>query len=251
MTIGIEKMESTSLMFELSHQERLKMLNMLKDNPMRLSELSKKLDVTTAEVSRHMERLVKARLVDKNGDNYYRLTSFAYMILTEFSNIEYLTQNIDFFLHHNLNSLPPELQWFAAMADGEFVEGALEVTSQIWEHNVRAKKYVYVMSDQIMRAMVDITCEKIDSGVNVRKIYRNDSEIPSEYLKRNRENHEIRTLDDIPLAMILTDKDVGISFRGDNGHIDFSTSIKGENEEFRRWAAAIFEYFWKKAKPIL
>ncbi len=244
-------MESTSLMFELSHPERLKMLHMLRGNPMRLSELSKMLDVTTAEVSRHMERLVKTRLVDKNGDNYYRLTSFAYMILTEFSNIEYLTQNIEFFLHHNLNGLPPELQWFGAMADGEMVEGALEVTSQIWENNVRAKKYIYVISDQIMRAMVDIICEKIDSGMIVRKIYRTDSEIPPEYLRINRDNHEIRTMDEIPLAMIITERDVGISFRGENGHIDFSTSLKGENEEFRRWASSIFEYFWKKAKPVL
>lgn len=244
-------MESTSLMFELSHHERLKMLNMLRKKRMRLSELSKSMDVTTAEVSRHMERLVKNKLVEKNGDNYYRLTPFAFMILTEYSNIEYLTQNIDFFLHHNLTTLPRELQWFAAMADGELVEGALEVTSQIWDHNVGAKKFIYVISDQIMRAMVDITCKKIDSGVVVKKIYSSDAEIPPEYLKRTKENHEIKTMEDIPLAMIVTDKSAGFSFKGENGNIDFSTSLKGDNENFRRWANVVFEYFWKRGRPLL
>jgi predicted transcriptional regulator len=238
-------------MFELSHTERLKMLGMLKDKPKRLSELSKSMDVTTAEVSRHMERLVKAKLVEKNGDNYYKLTPFAFMILIEYSNIEYLTQNIDFFLHHHLTTVPPELQWFAAMAEGELVDGALEVTSQIWDHVNGAKKYIYVISDQIMRAMVDKTCKKIDSGVVVKKIYSHDAEIPVEYLKRTKKNHEIRILNDIPLALIVTDKDAGFSFRGENGNIDFSTSLKGDNESFRRWANAIFEYFWKKARVRL
>ncbi|UCG71101.1 MAG: ArsR family transcriptional regulator, partial [Thermoplasmata archaeon] len=36
-------MKSTSLMFELSHPERLKILKLLSENPMRLSELSKKI----------------------------------------------------------------------------------------------------------------------------------------------------------------------------------------------------------------
>jgi predicted transcriptional regulator len=238
-------------MFELSHQERLKMLNILKEKSMRHSELSKSLDVTPTEVSRHLERLVKAKLVKKNGDNYYGLTSFASIILTEFSNIEFLTQNIDFFLNHNLTLLPPELQWFAAMADGELVEGALEITSIIIDYNEESKKYIHVMSDQVMRAVVDLTCKKIESGVDVKKIYSSDAAIPPEYLKTNNENHEIRTLEDIPLAMIITDKRAGFCFRGENGHIDFSSILVGENDIFRRWANAVFEYFWKKAQPIL
>jgi predicted transcriptional regulator len=244
-------MESTSLMFELSHSERLKMLHILRENPMRLSELSKKMDVTTAEVSRHMERLVKARFIEKNSDNYYKITRFGIVILNEFSNIDYLAQNADFVLNHNLTAIPPELQWFNSMATGRFIEGALEITSLMWEYNTEADKYIYVMSDQIMRALVEITCKKIDEGVEVRKIYPNEAEIPSDYLKKIKENHEIRTMDDVPLAMILTDKIAAFCFKGENGSIDFSSSLEGDNEIFRRWAGVVFDYFWKKAIPIL
>ena len=244
-------MKCTSLMFELSHPERLKMLNILRERPMRLSVISKKMDITTAEVSRHMDRMVKTKLIEKNGDNYYRITQFASIILNEFSNIDFLTKHVDFFLNHNLTLIPPEIQWFSAMAEGEFIEGALEITSLMWEYNLGADKYIYEISDQIMRAMVDITSKKIDEGVIVKKIYPKDAQIPYKYASRINENHEIRTLEEIPLSMTITDKNVGISFRGENGNIDFSSSIKGENEDFRRWAAAIFEYFWKKSKPIL
>jgi predicted transcriptional regulator len=51
--------------------------------------------------------------------------------------------------------------------------------------------------------------------------------------------------------LTLTEKNVGLSLRGENGHIDFSTSLKGNNGDFRKWGAAVFEHYWKKAKPLL
>jgi predicted transcriptional regulator len=243
-------MESTGLMFELSHPKRLKVLDVLKKKPMRLSETSKKLDVTTAEVARHLDRLIKANLIEKNGDNYYRITKFAEIILNEFSNIDFIVKNVDFFLNHNLRMIPRQLQWFSSMSEGEIVEGTLEIASLMWEYNRGAKKYIYVITDQVMRAMVDITCKKIDEGVVVKRIYPKNTQIPREYDKRINENHDIRTLDEIPLSMIITDKNAGVSFRGENGNIDFNTSIKGQNEDFRKWATVVFDYYWNKAKPI-
>jgi predicted transcriptional regulator len=250
-TTGAIKMESTSLMFELSHPERLRMLDMLREKSRRLSELSKEMNITTAEVSRHIERLIKAKLIEKNHGNYYKITRFASMILSEYSNIDFLTKNVDFFLNHNLGVIPQELQWLNSMAEGEFIEGALEITSLMWDYNKGAKNYIYEISDQVMRAMVDITSKKIDEGVIVKKIYPKDAQLPPEYTSRINENHEIRTLDEIPLSMIITERNAGLSFRGENGGIDFSTNIKGENEDFRRWVTAVFEYYWRKAKPIL
>jgi predicted transcriptional regulator len=50
--------------------------------------------------------------------------------------------------------------------------------------------------------------------------------------------------------MILTDNNAGLCFRGENGNIDFSTNIRGEKQQFRRWAISVFEHFWKRARPI-
>jgi predicted transcriptional regulator len=238
-------------MFELSHPERLRMLNILKEKPMRLSEMSKLLDVTTAEVSRHMERLVKAKLTERNHDNCYKITPFAAIILSEYSKFDYLTQNVDFFLNHDFTVLPPELHWFTSMAEGELIEGTLEITSLFWEYHQEAKKYINVISDQIMRGIVDLNSKKIDNGVVVKKIYPNDVEIPQKYLSRIHNIHEIRTLEEIPLALIITDKNAAVILRGKNKKVDFSMGMVGENAVFRRWISAIFNYFWNEAKPIL
>jgi predicted transcriptional regulator len=242
-------MESHSLMFELSHPERLKMLQMLEKEPLRLSDISKTLDVTTAEVSRHLERLGRANLLERNSENRYHITSFAKIILAESSKFDYLIDNMDFFLNHDITLLPPHLYWFTSMAEGEIIEGALENASRMWEYNKEAKNYIHVISDEIMRGMVDITSSKIDQGVEVKKIYPVDADIPPEYASRTVDNHEIRILKVVPLAMIITEKNTGMSFRGTNGKVDFSMGLSGEKEAFRRWTRAIFDYYWDKAKP--
>lgn len=242
-------MKRTTLVFELSNPERLNILHMLEEKPMRLSDISRSRDITTAEVSRHLERLGKANLITRNTDNCFIITSFGEIILSEFSRLDFLTQNMDFFLEHNLTVIPPHLRWFVSMAEGEIIEGVLENASRMWENNKGAEKYIHVISDEIMRGMVEITCNKIDQGVEVKKIYQKDVEIPAKYTSRIDKIHEIRTLDVIPLGMIITDKNIGMSFRTINGKMDFSVSLTGDNESFRRWSSAIFDYYWAKAKP--
>ena len=98
---------------------------------------------------------------------------------------------------------------------------------------------------------MDINSKKIGNGVVVKKIYPEDAEIPQKYMSRIHKVHEIRTLDVIPLALIITDENAAVILRGKNKKVDFSVGMIGENEIFRRWISTIFEYFWNKAKPIL
>ncbi len=114
-------MESYSLLFELSHPGRLNILHILKEEPMRLSQLSKRLEVTTAEVSRHLDRLGKTRLIKRDSENIYSITSFAAIILSEVAKFDFLTKHIDYFLKHDLSIIPGHLHWFNSMAQGPLV----------------------------------------------------------------------------------------------------------------------------------
>ncbi|MEE9151320.1 MAG: winged helix-turn-helix domain-containing protein [Thermoplasmata archaeon] len=244
-------METHNLMFELSHPERLKILRILKKKPMRLSHISKKLDVTTAEVSRHLERLGNARLIEKDSESNYNITPFATIILFEVSNFDFLIKNIDYFLSHILSSIPEHLYWFNSMAKGGFSKGTLETSSMIKEVSVNAKKFIYVISDEIMRGLVDIDCKKNDEGVVFKKIYPKNAQIPPEYEARIGKSFEIRTLEEIPFGLKMTDKIAGVALRDLLGKVDYSLSMVGEDESFRKWVGAIFDHFWGKAKPKL
>lgn len=244
-------METHSLLFELSHPGRLNILHLLKEEPMRLSHLSKKLDVTTAEVSRHLERLGKSNLIERDSENTYSITSFAAIILSEVSKLDFLTKHIDYFIKHDLSIIPTHLHWFNSMAQGQISKGTLETTSLIKDASVDARKFVYVISDQVMRGIVTIDCKKNEDGVVFKKIYPKGSDLPPEYESRMGETFDIRTLEDVPLGLKLNEKLAGVALRDSSEKVDYSEIMVGEDEAFRKWVIALFDYYWENSKPIL
>ena len=243
-------MESHGLMFELSHPDRLKILNILRKKSMRLSQLSKKLSLNTAEVSRHLDRLDKARLIDRNRDSEYFTTSFANIVLSGVSRLDFLIKNIDFFLNHDFSKIPENYRWFNAMEKGSFIEGTLEILSWGKDASTTAKKYVKVISEDAMRMMVDFDCQKNEEGVVFKKMYPKSTEIPQEWVDRVGETFEIRTIDEIPLGIKLNEKMAGISFFGLNGNMDYNIAIIGDDELFQRWASSLFDYYWERGDPF-
>jgi predicted transcriptional regulator len=244
-------MESHKLMFELSHPERLKILHIINEKPMRLSHISRELDVTTAEVSRHLDRLGNAKLIERDSDSNYNLTPFATIVLSEVANFDFLIKNVDYFLSHDLFSIPDHLHWFNAMAKGEFRGGTLEISSMIKETSANAKKFVYVMSEEVMRLLVELDCKKNDDGVIFRKIYPKDTDFPSEYMDRLDDNFQLRTLEKLPLALKMNEKIAGVALHDMSGKVDLSMGLVGEEESFRKWVNAIFDYYWGKAKSVV
>ena len=243
-------MESHGLLFELSHPERLHILNLLKKEPMRLSQISKKLKITTAEVSRHLDRLSKAKLIDRDSESSFYITPFSSIILAEVARFDFMTGNIDFFLNHDMSLIPEHLHWLDSMATGEFTQGTLETSSLIKDISVNAEDYIYVISAEVMRGMVDIDCRRYDEGVIFRKIYPEDAEISEEYRTRLGENFEIRTLENVPLGLKMSEKMGGVALRDTAGKVDYSMGLVGEHESFRRWVRAIFDHYWSQAKPL-
>ncbi len=244
-------MESHGLMFELSHPERINILHLLKEKPLRLSQLSKELEVNTAEVSRHLDRLGKAELINRDSGSNYNLTPFANIILSEVSKFDFLTKNIEYFLKHDISCIPEHLHWLNAMAKGRLSEGTLETTSLIKETSDNAEKFVYVISNEVMRGIVDIDCKKNDEGVVFKKIYPREAKLPVEYESRMGESFEIKNLEEVPIGLKMNEKFAGVGLMDTNGRVDLSVVMIGEDESFRRWVNAIFDYYWKKAKPIL
>jgi len=243
-------MESPGLMFELSHPERLHILHLLEKKPMRLSQISKKLKITTAEVSRHLDRLSKARLIDRDRESSYFITPFSTIILGEVTRFDFITKNLDFFLNHDLSLIPGHLHWLDSMAKGQFTKNTLETSSLIKDISVNAQEFIDVISDEVMRGMVEIDSQRHDGGVVFRKIYPQDSEIPEEYLTRLGDGFEIRTLEHVPLGLKMSERMGGVALRDTAGKVDYSTAMVGEDDSFRRWVRSIFDYYWEESRPL-
>ena len=102
-----------------------------------------------------------------------------------------------------------------------------------------------------MRGLVDLDCKRNDEGIHFKKIYPKDADLPREYIDRIGDTFEIKTLDSIPLGFKMNEKTAGLVLRDTKGNLDYSKGLIGEDDTFRLWTEAIFDYFWKRAKTIL
>jgi predicted transcriptional regulator len=241
-------MDDNALMFELSHSGRLDALNILSKKSQRLTDLSKILGLTSAEVSRHLGRLSKANLITKDGEGKYIITSFGTVILQELTNLSFITQNDKYFLAHDVSAIPVELRWLNALSKCELVEGTLEIMSMVEDLTKNAKRHVRLMSNQSMRTMVDMTLQKAKKGVDFRMIYQKNEKIPDSYRPKKGLSLEVRLIDEVRFSMKLNEQTAGIVLPDLEDKIDYEFALISGEPQFLKWSELVFDYFWEKAE---
>jgi len=63
------------LLFELSNEDRLNIMNLLMDEPLILSHISKRLGFSVQETSRNISRLTDTGLITRDAEGLYNVTS--------------------------------------------------------------------------------------------------------------------------------------------------------------------------------
>ena len=91
---------------EVASEQRLKIIQLINENEFRLSELAKKLDATTPEVHRNLERLAKTGFIVKNSNGHFVLTPLGKVILGIIPNVAFVIKNKKYFLNHPIDTLP-------------------------------------------------------------------------------------------------------------------------------------------------
>ena len=244
-------MNAQELMFELSHPRRLKTLHLLSQKPHRLTDLSKSLDLTSAEISRHLGRLSDARLLTKDAKGRYSLSHFGNIVLNELSNIEFLTKNIQYFSTHDLTVIPDDLRLLSAISECRFVEGALEIMSMVDDLSRDADRSVHIITDQVMRSMVDINFQKAEEGLEVKIIFQKDIDGLEPFQGKKSKTMEVRLLEEVNLGLKFNEKTAGMALPDLNGKVDFNSAMISEKSKFLEWAGLLFDYYWQKASPMV
>jgi predicted transcriptional regulator len=242
-------MDDHELMFELSHPGRLKALLLLREKPHRLTDISKMLDLTSAEISRHLSRLAKAQLIMKDGSGRYSLSPFGHIILGEISNLQFLINHDKYMSTHDFSVIPRELWWLNAISKSKLIEGTLEIMSLVEDLTKKAEKRVYLMSDQMMRAMVDTNLGKAREGVEFRLIYPKNAEVPPEYVSVDGTSLEVRLISEVKVALKLNESIAGIALPDPNHKIDYNFALISSDPVFIRWVMSLFNYYWENAEP--
>ena len=149
--------------------DRLTLLSEIAIEKRRLSQLTAKLSATAQETSKHLTRLRNAKLIEKDSDGFFGLTAFGKIIVNLLPSIKFLTQNREYFLSHDISSLPWEfIERIGELKEGEYAEKVGAILAHLQQVVQDAEKHIWLMADHPLGGQEYVTGSgKLESSSTV------------------------------------------------------------------------------------
>jgi len=165
----------SSLLFELSSSDRLDVLRLLKKTPMKLSHVASKLNFTVQETSRNVTRLSDAKLIAKDVDGIFQLTSYGEETLNLLSGFRFLFKNRDYLVTHSLQEFPRQFRAGLSMLDDfDFVNDVMTVFHNVENMIVKAEEFVWILTNQILASTIPYLLQELERGGEFRLLMQKD-----------------------------------------------------------------------------
>ncbi|MFW9769891.1 MAG: helix-turn-helix transcriptional regulator [Candidatus Thorarchaeota archaeon] len=249
--------ELSKLLFELSNEDRLSILRILSGKPTKLTKISSELDLTVQETSRHLSRMSKAGLIRKGSDGAYSTTPYGFQLLGALPSFSFFIGNKDYFMTHTVTSLPKKfISRIGELEHAEYVENAVVLFQHVDSLISRAKKYVWIMSDQALSSTFSLLEESLERGVEFKVILPADIEVPSipedmlpDFSKFRGTLMQPRHLGKVKHVVILSDSEAILSFPDLDGRLDY-IGFRLDDDIGHQLCKDMFLYYWEDAVPV-
>jgi predicted transcriptional regulator len=240
----------TDLLFELSNDDRLKILQDLEKGPKNLTRVAKTLGLSVQETSRNVARLVQTSLVARNTDGDYTLTPYGDVSLKLLSSYRFISENKQYFLTHDASVLP----YHFLDRLGELTVYSLQedfVTNYILEGEMlkQAEEYAYATGTQFNVNAQPMVEEKVNIGVEIRTILPENIVPPIGFTPSS--GPDRRLLPKVQIAITVTDKRAFFGLPLLDGKFDSGSRFVSEDPKFRKWCLDLFNYYWDQTKPLM
>jgi len=159
---------------EVSSEQRLKIIQLINEKEFKLSELAKKLDATTPEVHRNLERLAKSGFIIKNSSGHFVLTSLGQMMLGLTPNLAFIIKNKKYFLNHPIDSLPQKfVSRLGELFDCSLVSSYVNVFEYWKKIYENSQEYIYNILYDVpyFDEFVSPIQKKLSQGIKVKSIF--------------------------------------------------------------------------------
>ncbi len=234
---GIER-----LFFELASESRLSILRKLAEETLKMNDLARKLDLTTTETFRQLQRLSEALLIQKQPEGTYAVTPYGKLVLEFSSPLEFVLKHREYFLAHDVWRLPQQfVKRLGELSQATLITGLMESTAKSSQMIREAEQYMWGVSAEPLPQSFEALSKQIPKGVE----YRFLSPQPPAKLP----NLENRTFTDVPAIMAVTEKEAGLSFPFFGGRTDYA-GFYGKDPLFLNWVKDLFSYYWNKGKRV-
>jgi len=254
------------LYFELSNEDRVRILHVLRENPLNITNLAKELDVTTQEVSRHVSRLTEAGLTERNTEGMFELTPYGGLTLRQIKSVEFTSRYRDYFRDHSLVNLPSEFVCqLGKLSDSTYVDDVMVTVHRVEETLINAEDYILNVNVPYIASAFPLVRDAFERGVKARFIHTEGLDVPVS-MRDDRQRfvddkllrevtasgqYTERLLDDVDLVLYMSEREVAIvTFPMTDGKYDFYGFASTDSGTLE-WCRDLFEYYWERAKPFI
>jgi predicted transcriptional regulator len=239
-------LEVTDLLFEISSEERLRILHLLDDESKKLSDIARILDITTSETSRHLSRLMNKGAIEKNVDGEYCLNGYGKLLIQMTSYFEFLVDKREYIQTHDLSVLPSGfITQLGNLKDSMIVSGVYQVMDVQMAAVTESKERIWIVSPEPYRQIGSVIDEKIASGIDVRIILEEKGTGTHTHTHiAGLHGKYFRTLPTVPILVGVFDDRGCVCFPDRSGKVDLSVMITGVSEEFYGWISEAFQHYW-------
>jgi predicted transcriptional regulator len=240
----------SDLHFLMSNADRRRIIAELQNQPLKLNEVAKKLDITPTEAFRQLQKLTDACLLEKIVDGRYRSSPYSSLILEHSASLEFLSRHREYFLDHDLSLIPPQFRArIGELSKTVLFPEAVPNINTATEVLKSAEERIDVMAEQRLEQHGHLLRQRGREGVTLRFLLQ-DSMIETIKIERKTADPvgETRFIPMICAMIIRTDKSVGIAFPKLDGKMDYQ-AFAGTDPESMKWADDLFEDQWNRARP--
>ncbi len=245
-------MEISELLFELSHPTRLEILRLITETPMRLTKIADRVGANNPEVSRHLDRLRAAGLVEREPEGTYLVSPLGLYVLSSLPGLDFLARNSDYFRDHDLSLLPdPFVGRLGELNACERAEGTYVGIEKGIEIYGQSEDWFSTLTPEYLPDSVEVVPdvrEKLSQGVTFRTIVGPTFRLPPS-LEPTPENR-FRVVPKLPLGLGVSEKEAMIVFPDLKGRIDLSVAFSSDDERFLRWCEDLVEWLWSRGEGL-
>jgi len=261
MKIDPEKVAENFL--ELASEQRIRIIANLLEQNSNLTEMTKKLDATTSEVHRHLNRLLDSGIIVKGLQGSYELSLYGKTLCVQFPSLLFISENRKFFDDHDFGSLDTKfIQRLGALQNGEKIFGFVRVLEKWKEVHNNAEKYIYNILTEIPYSedIIGVITSKLKKGVPVHSIIYEEAVIPNErkkifmqknfqeYINSNLLNRKMKK--DISVVTLLNEKEACLIFPKSDGKSDMSEMFYSDDPLFHEWCYDYFKDSWDNSRTF-
>jgi predicted transcriptional regulator len=239
------------LFYELSSESRLSIMRELQANTLKMQQLARKLDMTDTEAFRQLQRLSDAQLILKNASGVYSITQYGRLVMRLSNSFNFAYNHRELLLTRDVLRLPEEfIDRIGELSGAEVSTNMFVIINGLEKIIERADEYVWAIADNPVESVAETMHSQIAKGIKFRIMY-SESLIPLYPLTRGEQGVvDRRTITDLPVTMIVTEKEAGLTFVSGDKRPDYA-AFRGTDTAFMRWVRDLFLYYWELGKTVV